>query len=431
MHKIALLLTLFFPLLISGQPILSLEDAVGFALEENYGIQIARLEQTAAETQVYRANAGMGPIIDWNANFNAGVNNANQNFLDGRNVSRFGRNWAPNTNISLGWTLYDGGRMQATYEKLGALSEFSNLQGKVLVQNTVAQVMEAYYQVVLQKERLEYLNTVIGYYEERLKITEERWQVGQGSKLDFLQSKTDLNAQLSASTTANNDLKNAKVFLNSLLNRAPNTAFEVAEQIVSDKAYDINNLIELAKVKNRDLVLLDKAINISMLTEREVEAVKRPQLNFNSSLGYSYTNSNTGFLLSNRNIALNAGFSARWNLYNGNHTRKQIDLARINTTIVNKQREELLNQIVADLTIAYNQYISDQELLDFEEENKVLAEENLSISLEKFKLGASSILELNEAQRAFDTALNRLVNAQFNVRIAELELLRLSGSLVN
>ena len=431
MHKIALLLTLFFPLLLSGQAILSLEDAVGFALEKNYGIQIARLEQTAAETQVYRANAGMGPVIDWNANFNAGVNNANQTFLDGRNVSRFGRNWAPNTNISLGWTLYDGGRMQATYEKLGALSEYSTLQGKVLIQNTVAQVMEAYYLVVLQKERLEYLNTVIKYYEERLKITEERWQVGQGSKLDFLQSKTDLNAQLSALTTASNDLKNAKVFLNSLLNRDANTEFEVAEQMVNDNIYDINNLVELAKVKNRDLVLLDKAINISSITEQEVEAAKRPQVNFNSALGYSYTNSNTGFLLSNRNVALSAGFSARWNLYNGNHTRKQIDLARINTTIVNKQREELLNQIIADLTIAYNQYISDQELLDFEEENKVLAEENLSISLEKFKLGASSILELNEAQRAFDTALNRLVNAQFNVRIAELELLRLSGSLVN
>jgi len=69
-------------------------------------------------------------------------------------------------------------------------------------------------------------------------------------------------------------------------------------------------------------------------------------------------------------------------------------------------------------------------LLSFEELNRTIAEENLSISLQKFRLGGSSILELNEAQRVYDTALNRLVNAQYNIKISELELLRLSGTLI-
>ena len=82
------------------------------------------------------------------------------------------------------------------------------------------------------------------------------------------------------------------------------------------------------------------------------------------------------------------------------------------------------------ITTAFNQYNSDLEIQALEEQNLVVVEENLQISLEKFKLGASTILELNEAQRSYDDSINRLVNAQNNVRLSELDLLRLTGKLI-
>jgi outer membrane protein TolC len=69
-------------------------------------------------------------------------------------------------------------------------------------------------------------------------------------------------------------------------------------------------------------------------------------------------------------------------------------------------------------------------LLELEKENKAIAAENLSISLEKFKLGSSTILEINDAQTRYNTVLNRLVSAQFNVKISQLELLTISGQLM-
>mgnify|MGYP002624627399 CR=1 FL=1 len=431
MPKLIIPFLLLIPICLFGQESLSLPEAIEIALEKNYGIQVARLEQQAVDAQVYKANAGMGPFVNWDAGFIAEGNNVNQNFLDGRIVSRFGRSWAPNTSINLGWSLYDGGRMQATYEKLGELSQYSRLEGKLLLQNTITQVMEAYYEVVKQKERVIFLNTIIKYYEERLQITEERWQVGRGSKLDFIQSKTDLNTQLADYAAAKNEHKNAKVLLNQLLNRSPEEEFTVIVEPIPDQDYDYNELLTRAKNQNKELLLVQKAMDISLITEKETEAAKRPSVDFLSALSYSYNNTNAGFILSNRRVALNAGFSARWNLYNGNHTRKQIEISKINTAIISKQQEQLLHQITSELNAAFNQFILDKELLELAQENKILAEENLSISLEKFKLGASTILELNEAQRRFDTSLNRLVNAQYNVKISELDLLILSGSLVN
>lgn len=414
-----------------SQPILSLEEAISIALIENYGIRIAKMEQNADEMQVYKSNAGYGPTVDWTANMGLTGNNVNQTFIDGRGVSRFGRAINPNTSVNVGITLYDGGRMEATYDRLGKLSELTELQGKVVIQNTILQVMGTYYDIIRQKERVSYLETIIKNYEERLAITEERWNVGRGSKLDFLQSKTDLNAQLAILVGVKNDLKNAKITLNGLLTREAFLDFDVALTPVDMKEYDLTQLMDVATDKNRDILLLQKAWEISLVREKEIAADRAPQVGFIGSTGFTYSNTNAGFLQSNRSIAINVGVSARWNIFDGHHRKNQIAISKINTEIIQKQQESLEVQLVNDLSLTYNQYQTDKELLNFEILNREIALENLTISLEKFRLGGSTILELNEAQRAYDTALNRLVDAQFNIKLSELELLRLSGTLVD
>ncbi|MFT4566774.1 MAG: outer membrane protein [Saprospiraceae bacterium] len=429
-YSILLLITSWAINQSSAQEVLQLEDAITIALENNYGIQVAQKNQVATEMQVYKSNAGFGPTVDWTTNFNVTGNNVNQQFIDDRTVNRFGRTLSPNTSVTAGITLFDGGRMQATYDRLGQLSEFSKLQGNIVIQNTVMEVMTVYYNINREKERISFLVNIIKNYEERLKITEERWNVGRGSKIDFLQSKTDLNTQLSQFAVVQNNLINAKVILNGVLNREPNLEFETVEIPKSEEEYLLDALINKAKDQNREILLLQKSIEISELTEKQIAADRAPQVSAQSAFGISYTNSNTGFLKSNRSFALNAGVTARWNLYDGHNRKNQIAISKINTEIIELQQDQLETQIINELSFAYNQYNSDKELLTFEIMNKDIAEENLTISLEKFRLGGSTILELNEAQRTYDTALNRLVNAQFNIRISELELLRLSGSIV-
>ncbi|NNF33470.1 MAG: TolC family protein [Saprospiraceae bacterium] len=424
------IIIMFLSGLICGQEPLDLQQAITVALEQNYGIQVAQLEQEAATMEVYKSNVGMGPVIDLNASLRTTGNNVNQNFTDGRVINRWGRVLNPNINASLSMTLYDGGRMQAAYERLGLLSQFSNLESRIVIQGTVSDVMQTYYDILRNQESVDFLNTTIEYYEERLKITEERWNVGRGSKIDFLQSQTDLNAQLSQLAIAENGLKNAKVRLNGILNRPPGTDFEPVEIDNNPSDYDLKELEELALNENKELLLLQKAFQIGEKTEEELKAAVRPEVFLDAGLGFNYSNTNAGFLLSNRSVFGNIGVSARYNLYDGGNRKKRIEIAKLNNKIIATQQESIENQIINDLTQAYNQYVADKSLVAFEEKNKEIAEENLSISLEKFRLGASSILELNEAQRAYVTALDRLVSVLYNVRISELELLRLCGQLV-
>lgn len=425
---IILIFCLSFQVVFS-QTTLSLEDALRIALENNYGIKVAQLESQADAMGVYKSAVGMGPLIDWNLNLGTTRNYVNQNFIDGRVVNRWGRAYNPNTNLTVAMPIYDGGRMQAAYEQLALSSQFTELQGRIVIQNTLYQVMETYFDIIRQNKTLDYLQKVIQYYEERVKITEERWNVGQGSKIDFLQSKTELNAQLSELTRVQNDLMNAKILLNGILNRDPEIAYTIEMKPLEINDWEIADLKKTAINNNREILLLQKAIDINKKREEELEATRRPSVNLNGSIGYSYLNTNAGFLLSNQNLAANVGISARWNLYDGNNRKNQIAISKINTEIAQYQKEDLEMQVLNDLATSFNEYQANRDLLDFEEANLELAEENLTISIEKFRLGGSTILELNEAQRAYDVALNAVVEAEYDLRISELELLRLSGLL--
>jgi outer membrane protein TolC len=425
-----LILLLFIAQTSIAQEILTLENAVSIALEKNYDVKIAELQQKVAETQVFKGNAGMLPRVDFNSNAGTAFNEVKQVLANGNETNRFGTNLQPSANVAFSWTLYDGKRMYAVYDRLKNQSQLSQIQTRIAMENTMANVMAAYYEIMRQKQTVRFLETIIKYYEERLSITDQRWQFGKGSKLDFLQSKTDLGTQTSLLVQAKTDLRNAKVALNNLLAREPNMDFDVQEDVAITFDPSQQELRNRARTANKTLQALRKSTDIAAIQVREAESFKLPRVTLNSSLGYSLSKTNAGLFLYNQNYGLNTGVGLTWPIFNGQIIRRQIQTAKINTEIAKTQEQDWITQMENDLVRAYNQYQTDKEILKLEEEYNQVADENMKISLEKFRLGGSTILEINEAQRSLNTSLNRLTNARFNIKISELQLLRLSGELV-
>lgn len=413
-----------------AQEILTLENAISIALEKNYDVKVAQLQQTVAETQVFKGNAGILPRVDFNSNAGTALNEVKQVALNGTETNRFGTNLTPSANVAFSWTLYDGKRMYAVYDRLKTQNQLSQIQTRIAMENTMANAMAAYYEIMRQKQTVRFLETIIKYYDERLNITDQRWQFGKGSKLDFLQSKTDLGTQTSLLVQAKTDLKNAKVTLNNLLAREPNMDFDVQEVVALTFDPSQEELRNRARTANKTLQAFRKATDITLVQQREAQSLKLPRVTLNSTLGYSLSKASAGFFLLNQNYGLNTGIALTWNIFNGQVTRRQIQTSKINTEIAKTQEQDWIFQMENDLVRAYNQYQTDKEILKLEEEYNQVADENMKISLEKFRLGGSTILEINEAQRSLNTSLNRLTNARYNIKISELQLLRLSGELV-
>ncbi len=415
---------------LKAQTVLKLEEAQSIALEKNWGIKISEKQIEAVDNQIYKGNAGMTPVVDWNASFFSIFNQVNQRFFDGREINRFGRSITPLTNVNLSWVLYDGRRMNAIMERLKSTGQQSRIQNQLIIQNTLSNVMQAYYDIQRLQQSKEYLKIIIKYYEERLKITEERWQIGRGSKLDYLQSKTDLSTQLADLTNSENQLKTSKIRLNGILGQDSNIDFQVTNDSNIDVKYDLQELLKETKTKNQEFLFLKKSEEINLLNQKEAQSFLMPRVTLNSSFGYSFNSNNAGLISLNQSVGLNTGVTATWRIFDGHFIKKNIQLTKINGEILKLQKDDLINRIENELNTSYYQYETDKLLLKLELENKSLTVENLEISLQKFKLGASTILELNDAQTRFNTAMSRLVNAQFNVKLSELELLRISGQLV-
>ena len=411
--------------------LLTIENAVQIALVNNQSVKAAKLSEDIAQLQVFKGNAGMRPRLDYNANVGSAFNRVKQELSNGTSTLRpNGRSFTPNTNVAFSWLLYDGKRMFATYQKLGLQSELSSVKGKQTNEQVISAVMKAYYEIVRQKQTLKTLNVIIKYYQDRVNIAQQRWEFGKGSKLDFLQSQVDLNTQKAEAVRVNNALINAKTSLNGILERDLATEYEVSD--FPPLELGINTLDELkdkARQANKDLLLSKKNIQISQTAEKEAESLRKPRVTLNSSYGFSLNSSNAGFILINQNLGLNTSISATWNIFNGEITRRQIQTAKLNTKLLETQQEDVWAQISSLLRKAYNQFQTDKQLLELEEANLALAEENLNIAFEKFKLGSSTILELNQAQQSFDNVSNRLVTNRYNLKISELEVLRLSGFL--
>jgi outer membrane protein len=408
-----------------SQEALTLEEAIQLAKSNNPSISIIQMEEKIAKMQVYKANVGMVPRLDWNANIGSALNYVNQEFISGSTINRLGRSFAPNTNLSTNYTLYDGNSMKTRLDILDQQGQRASILTKNAEELLTNEVVNIFYQIARQKEGLKFLNSVTKYYNERLSITEQRWQLGRGSKLDYLQSQNDYNTQLTDIKNAQLQLQNLKVRLNLLLSREPNLDFEIVEPLATVENYDLTEAYKKAERESEELLLIEKDLDINALQVQVVQAQKKPQVNVFGTFGYSFSTSNAGFLLFNQSTGFNIGVAATWNIFDGGQVRNQTNIAKQRSQVLFKQRELVQQRIKSELSLAFNQWQVAKETLQLEETTKSLVEENLQISLEKFRLGSSTILEVNDAQERFDNASNRYINAMYNVKFAALELERL------
>jgi outer membrane protein len=163
----------------------------------------------------------------------------NKNNVGGNNL---------NAAVNLNWTIFDGLKMFATKSKLKRMEEMGELQFKDEVQKIVAQTIATYYDVVRANLQLKAAQEGIKIAEERVKLTEMKFQVGSSGKTDWLQARVDLNAQKSNLFNLKNTIEQRKADLNMLLARAVETTFEVEDVIPVNTSLNVNaNAVEEKK----------------------------------------------------------------------------------------------------------------------------------------------------------------------------------------
>src|SRR5687767_2293856 len=434
MKKIFLLFSLLTGLIVRSQYHLTLEEAVAAALQNNYDILLSKNDSAVAALDYSFRNAVFIPRVNGNLGTTWNNNNQKQEFSNGTKREGDVKTNNINAAILLNWTLFDGLKMFATKDKAEEFIKLGELGIKNQVINTVAEVINTYYNIVRQKQQLKAIEEQMGISQTSVDLAQRKLDIGVGTKPDVLQSKVDLNAQKAAQLEQQTLIAQLKDQLNQVMNVRVTDNYEVADSIPFNTDIILGDVLNGIENSNPLLLITMKNIDIGKLTLKERMAERFPTVSFNSAYNFTKTNNdialNPALPLFNRNKGLNYGFTATVPILNNFNNKRLIKQAKLDIQYQELILESQKSQLSLSVITAFKEYEQQKKALQLEEENILLAKENVSIALEVYRLGASTIIQLREAQKSLEDAYNRLIAARYNAKLAETELLRLKGDLV-
>ncbi|AUD01481.1 TolC family protein [Spirosoma pollinicola] len=410
----------------------NLSQVIAVALEKNYQIRIARTQEQITQFNATYGNAGFLPVLTGNLSRNNSRQNLQQEYFSAQAPTNVSGVLNANTvvGVNLNWTLFNGLGMFILYDQLAEQTRLAEVTTRANVEQTVANIATSYYNVVRQLQRLLTLRQALDISRDRLELARDSYEVGTRSKVDFLSAQVDYNTDSSALLTQTQLLQAAKIGLNQLLVRDPNTEFAVRDSIIARNNLAIEPLRESLSTNNPLLIAAVYNRHIADLSIKLAKAQQLPTVTFQSGYNYTSINNQGGFgVRSANNTTLLYNLQASVPIFNGLNQRRLNQVARANSVIAEYQEANQRIVLQTALEQTYSQYVNNLNLLNLEVQNNQLANQNVDIAYDRYRIGNSTFVEFRDVQRNAIDAQNRLIEAEYNAKAAEIELLRLSSTI--
>lgn len=419
----------------SAQDTLSVEKAIATALNNNYDILLSRQDSASVAISNEYRNAVFLPTLNANSTVLFNNSTTRSKFVS-RDTTRKGIHTSNlNASLNLNWTLFDGFRMFIARDRLDVATIRGNLVIKNQVVNTVSDVIKTYYDIVRQKQQLKNIQEQMTLSADRLKLAQYKLDIGVGIKPDVLQAQIDYNTQHAAQINQLAVIDQRKHELNRLMNVPQTVDYEVIDTILVASDLVLGNLMNGIEDSSPALRLARTEIDLAHLDVREAKALRFPTIGFTSAYSFSRSTNNSvvnpiAQALFNQNRGLNYGLTASIPIFNRFTVKQQIRQAELGVSYSQLQLENQQSIVNTNILNNYRTYVAQREIVSVNDSSVVLARENLSIERERYRLGATTFIELRQAEENLANAITNAITTRYNLKVAETELLRLRGDLV-
>lgn len=434
MRRYALLTIALFAAATLQAQIISLKTCIEVGLTNNYSLRIVRNEERIADNNVTRANAGYLPTVDATLGYAGALNSDNSTARNGGGVTR-NRNVADHTlqaGINAEWTIFDGFKIQTNYLRLQELKRQSATQTRISIEDYIAQLVAEYYNYIQQRIRMQNFRYAVALSKERLRIVQERYIIGDNSRLDLQQAQVDFNADSAQSLRQQESLATSRIRLNELM-----AVRDSASRLtVQDTTIDVNANLSFDSLwaatlrTNASLLSAAQDKRLAELDYRTVRGRDYPYVTLNAGYGYTYNRYGNSATQKRHNWGADFGVTVGFRLFDGNRERERRN-AQINIENAELARRDLELSLHADLADLYQAYQNNLRLLTLERQNLITAQENHFIACERYLLGDLSGIEMREAQKSLLDAEERILVAEYDTKLCEISLLQLSGGIMN
>ncbi|HSZ71198.1 MAG TPA: TolC family protein [Cytophagaceae bacterium] len=437
---------------VQSQDVLKLEDVIKLVIENNFDIEIAKNDIQVAKNNnniglvggsqstggtVSGGNTGMLPQISVaagspNSPLGIGQTVSTLKYSDpALNVSGqtlTNTSYAPS--IIGTWYFFDGLKMFATKKKLNRNEELSNIQYRVVVENTLLTALTSYYQMISIEQYIKSLQTSLKLGEDQKTLASQKFQTGSGSKVDVLQTQIDYNNIQAQIMQQQNLLNEQRINLNNVLKRDIEVEFTVPDTIIVESRPNYEEALERTKTGNNSILVRKKTIEIDKLGLKEFKGNRYPKIGVTGNYTYQRVSNDIGLQRLNENYGYNVGLLFSWTILNNLTTNTAIKNQMIQIKSDQIRLEAAQSVEHASLYKAYLSFQNNLNIMELERQSVQLANENLLIASKRFAQGASTYIEYRTVEQSYEDAQYRLAQAAYNTKLSELNYLKVQGLLV-
>jgi outer membrane protein len=417
---------------VQAQDTLSIGEVVQKVLKNNHGLDLAKNNTLKSKNKTTAGNAGMLPKVDLSGGGNVSQTTADLTFAGDIPpiVGADGESLSYNGGLNVSYNLFDGLGSIYTLKSLKTGADLMSMQERLSIESTIYQVYTVYYQAVNMQEQLAIAENSLSLSRERYDRMKLKFDYGNVNSIDLLNAEVDLNNDSTGYLNAKYALRSLKRNLNLLMGGVDDIDYLVNTQI---NISVIESLSTESKVKENNLNLLIARTNISQAEYQKKinQSFIMPRLIIGGNYGFNYSETNTGIVLNQQSLGLTGSVTFAWNLFDGGKKSIQLRNAQIDIENSKIAHEQAVVSVSNDFHNAMDNYSKMKDLLSLSQKSSSVAQRNFERTKELYYQGNLSSTDFRLAQLNFNRSKSQVISSQVNLKLAELELKRLAGELIN
>ncbi|MBL7980390.1 MAG: TolC family protein [Flavobacteriales bacterium] len=415
-----------------AQDTLTLAQAIELALAHEHGILIARNTAAIAERQATAGNAGLLPRVDASGRGTYSNQYSKLDFAEGiPDVERDGvENTALNGQLGLTYTLFNGMGNVAALERSQINAQLADIGTRAQVEGTLSQVIALYYAIAALDEDVRITQRILEISNDRYARQQGKALLGGVGRLDVLNAQVDLQADSTTHILAVQRRERTARDLNVLLGRTPDADVLVSRNINYMQGLSQEQLVQEAMQGNVQLSAATAQVRAAEVDRRVASSLRWPRLDLNAAYGLSDQKNEVGIVLGTYTQGFNGGLTLSVPIFDGGRINTQTETARLRAENAAIAEQQARLQVERDVRNSFTTWRSQREVLRIQREAVATALLNFERTRELFQSGQLTGLQFRQAQLDLADAERRAVVSGFDTKVAELQLLRASGGLL-
>ena len=419
---------------VHAQNSISLEKALAITIKENIDIKIKTTELDQVKNYEKVGVLGVLPIIkvSGGASGNTGSSSiefATEDFPEINDADSESKSIIGNVEIS--YSLFGGLASVYTYQKLKKQSDLKSTELLMKIEQVLLNTAKQYYDIAYLQEENKILYELLEVSKERYSRVKIQNEFGNASKLDLLAAEIDLNKDSVTVMNSDYQLKAAKERLNQTLNRDLSTDYAVESYVEINKDLNYSELLELTNQNNSNILFHQYLIEITRKDKKINNTSIFPSVSVSAQYGYNQNESNTSIILDQTNIGLIGFVNLSWDIFDAMARKRIAQNTQIEIESNELKLESIKKEIQKEFNVTYQQYENNIKLIEIETRNNEASERFFQRAKNQFFQGQLSRSDFRLAQVDLSISKNRLNQSLFMAKIAELNLYRLSGKIIN